>query len=216
MPKRPQITQDDLFLYIYEKGYVRTKDLEHAFVKTKQISRGTLYKYKRQLEDLGKIQSTPVHTHPLHYLFHVPKHHHREAELLKQFRIFPQSIFTSFTSIPWTEPPPGFYLTHVKEKILWQNEHTGAMMILTKTPVGIESPVHYHPDANQWNIGYHGAIETTNGTRQNLESTISFVPKGELHGTGKVVEKTLSLLYFDGPRTKKFPPVASNKLDSVK
>lgn len=205
MPKRPQCTPDDIFLYVYEKGKVRSKDLEKAFVTTKLISRGTLYKYKRQLLDVGKIQSIPVYTRPPHYVFHVPERHYQEAEALKQYRVFPQSTFMSFEDIPWTNPPVNFYLTHVKEKILWQNEYTGAVMMLTKTPVGIVTQVHYHPNANQWNIGYYGEIETKEGTRQNLEGTIAFVPKGELHGTGKVVKETLLLVYFDGPRTKKFP-----------
>jgi hypothetical protein len=204
MPKRPLSTPDDIFLYIYEKGHVRAKDLEQAFVTTKLMSRATLYKYRHRLEDAGKIQSTPVYTRPLHYVFHVPKHLHQEAEVLKQYRIFPQSTFMSFDTISWTDPPPEFYLTHVKEKILWQNEHTGALMMLTKTPIGIVTQVHYHPHANQWNVGYYGEIETMNGKRQNLEGTISFVPKGELHGTGKVIKDTLLLVYFDGPRTKKF------------
>jgi quercetin dioxygenase-like cupin family protein len=204
MPKRPSKTPDDVFLYIYEKGQTRTKDLEKAFVKTKHMSRGTLYKYKRQLESAGKIQSTAVNTRPPHYIYYVPNEVHQEAELIKQYRIFPQSSYTSFTEIPWSKPPSNFYLTHVREKILWQNEHTGAVMILAETPIGIVTPVHYHPNANQWVIGLYGEIENSNGKRQNIHQTLSFVPKGELHGTGRVTKKTLALVYFDGPRTKNF------------
>jgi quercetin dioxygenase-like cupin family protein len=204
IPKRPSKTPDDVFLFIYEKGQARAKDLENAFVKTKHMSRGTLYKYRRQLENVGKIQSTPVNTRPPHYVYYVPDKYHQGAELIKQYRIFPQSTYTNFARIPWSNPPAGFYLTHVREKILWQNAHTGAMMILAETPIGLVTPGHYHPNANQWVIGFYGEIEDSNGERQNIHQTLSFIPKGELHGTGRVTKKTLALVYFDGARTKKF------------
>jgi hypothetical protein len=93
MPKRSSSTLDDLFIYVYEAEPVRAKDMEQVFVKTKKMSRGTLYKYKRILENHRKIQSTPVHARPLYCLFHVPESHHHEAELLRQYRSLPITTY---------------------------------------------------------------------------------------------------------------------------
>jgi quercetin dioxygenase-like cupin family protein len=96
------------------------------------------------------------------------------------------------------------YLTNVKEKMLWRNDKTSAMMLLTKTPVGISSAAHNHPDANQWVMGVSGEVETSTGKRHTIEGAFSFVPKGVLHGARKVTKKSLAYVYFDGPRIKQF------------
>ena len=67
----PQVTPDDLLIYISERGHVRTRDLEREFVKTRMISRGTMYKYKRQLELEGRIQAKPVAAKPPYHLYSI-------------------------------------------------------------------------------------------------------------------------------------------------
>ncbi|MCW4039977.1 MAG: hypothetical protein NWE83_04390 [Candidatus Bathyarchaeota archaeon] len=68
----PQVTPDDLLIYIYERGQARTRDLERQFVKTRMMSRGTMYKYKRQLELEGRIQAKPVAAKPPYHLYFIP------------------------------------------------------------------------------------------------------------------------------------------------
>jgi hypothetical protein len=58
------VSHNDIWMYIFEQGEVRTRDLLNQFVKSKRMSRGTLFKYKRQLELEGKIASKPVHERP--------------------------------------------------------------------------------------------------------------------------------------------------------
>ena len=79
-------TSDDLWVYIYEQGKVRTRDLENHFVKTKLLARGTMYKYKRQLESEGKILAKPVPGRPPYNVYYVPDQHHRECEALKRYK----------------------------------------------------------------------------------------------------------------------------------
>jgi len=47
-----RVSPEDLWIFIYEQKQVRMRDLQKQFVKSQQLSRGTLYKYKRQLEQI--------------------------------------------------------------------------------------------------------------------------------------------------------------------
>jgi hypothetical protein len=102
-------------------------------VKTKQMSRGTLFKYKRQLELEGKIASKPVHERPPYNLYFVPENVHRHVEALQQYKRLPLTydVYNS-QDIEWTDAPKDMFLTPVKEKILWHDENTGAIMSLLK------------------------------------------------------------------------------------
>ena len=201
----PTVTIDDVWIYIYEQGDVRTRDLEQRFVKSKQMSRGTLYKYKRQLELEGKIQSTPVHAKPAYNSYSVPSTHHQELEALIQYKRVPfppRSPLFNIADIPWEDTPPGLFFGNAKRKVLWTNEATGALLVLLKGGPGISEPLHYHPHANKWAYILAGEYELPDGTPLPAQDTYFFIPKGELHISPKIRKEVLVLCYFDGPRTK--------------
>ena len=52
--------------------------------------------------------------------------------------------------LEWEDPPRGYYITDVKQKVLWENLETGAMMALVKFPNGVADEIHSHPHANQF------------------------------------------------------------------
>jgi hypothetical protein len=202
MPKRPTATPNDLLLYIYEHGPVRSKDLEREFVAPKRVSRATMYKYKRQLEAQGKIERRTIMDRPPHYVYFVPDHYRQEVMLLQQYKQMPNNTFFNIDAIPWTDPPDGMYLTKVRHKILWNDPVTGALMVLSKSPVGIPEPIHIHPHANEWCLGLAGELETVDGQRLVMDNTFSFVPKGVRSGVCRVTKELLILIYWDGPITK--------------
>jgi hypothetical protein len=89
------ITIEDVWIFIYEKGAVRAKDLEVQFLKKEDhalnpkdhLSKGTLYKYKRILEIDKKINMTVIPgVRPLAFEFSVPKKYAEEIEALKAKR----------------------------------------------------------------------------------------------------------------------------------
>lgn len=82
----PQVTPEDLLIYIHERGQARTRDLERQFVKTRMISRGTMYKYKRQLELEGRIQAKPVAAKPPYHLYFIPPFLLKEVVAIKERR----------------------------------------------------------------------------------------------------------------------------------
>jgi hypothetical protein len=201
----PTATIDDVWIYIYEQGDVRTRDLEQRFVKSKQMSRGTLYKYKRQLEHEGKIQSTPVHAKPAYNTYSVPSTFHQELNTLIQYKRLPfppRSPLYNIEAIPWEDVPPGIFFVDAKRKVLWHDEETGALLVLFKGGPGIMEPLHYHPYANKWGYILHGEYELPDGTPLPCDNTYFFVPKGELHVMPKCRKESVALCYFDGPRTK--------------
>ena len=202
MPKQAKVSVNDLLIHIYENGPVRAKDLELAFVHTKRLSRGTLYKYKRQLEQAGKIQATPIYKRPIYNIFSVPKQFHQEIEVLKQLQGFSKPMFFNIRDRNWTDAPEGFYLTDVKQKVLWHDNDTGASAVLLKLPPGISETVHYHPYANQWGLGLYGESEQTDGTRLSFNGTFSYMPKGEPHAARRLTKESVVFIYWDGPRTK--------------
>jgi hypothetical protein len=200
-----RVTPDDLWIFIYEKGHVRTRDLQNQYVKTKQLSRGTLYKYKRQLEHEGKIQTTTIHAKPPYNLYSVPSEYHQEIEALAQYKRLPfpsRSALFNVEALPWEDTPPGLFFTDVKRKVLWTNEETSAILVLLKAQPGIIEPLHYHPQANKWAYFLSGEIELPDGTPMPVSGLCGFIPKGELHTSPKVRKESIVLCYFDGPRTK--------------
>lgn len=82
----PRATIDDVWIYIYEQGEVRTRDLERQFVTTRMMSRGTMYKYKRQLELEGRIQARPVAAKPPYHLYSIPRHVIEDVAAIKEAR----------------------------------------------------------------------------------------------------------------------------------
>ena len=212
-----KVTPDDIWLYIYDQGEVRTRDITQQFVTTKQVSRGTMYKYKRYLELEGKIQAKPVASRPPHNVYYVPKRFYPQLEALKQYKQLasndhaPTEQLFSFVSdrngvdihsMPWEEAPEGRFFTKVEQKILWQNEDTGAVLVLQKAQPGITEARHYHPDANQWGLCLSGECELPNGARIPTEFLFGYIPKGAVHMYPKITKESISLVYYDGPRTK--------------
>jgi hypothetical protein len=82
----PTATIDDVWIYIYEQGEVRTRDLERQFVNTRMMSRGTMYKYKHQLELEGRIQARPVAAKPPYHLYSIPRHLLEDVIAIKKAR----------------------------------------------------------------------------------------------------------------------------------
>lgn len=197
------ISHSDIWLYIYEQGEVRTRDLLHHFVQTKQMSRGTLFKYRRQLELEGKIASKPVHARPPYNLYFVPETAYRQVEALQQYKRLPLTYDVyNAQEIKWTDAPKNMYLTDVKEKILWYNEETGAIMVLMKLPPGLYAVPHIHPQANQWAYGLEGEVEHPNGKKQSVKDAFGFLPKGALEPGTIISKETLTIIYWDGPRSQ--------------
>jgi len=103
--------------------------------------------------------------------------------------------------LEWQDPPRGYYLTDVKQKVLWTDDETGATMVLLKFPVGVADKIHSHPEANQFCYGLSGEIEMPDGNSVPVEGTLSFFPRGEKHGATKVTKECIILFYWDGPPT---------------
>ena len=201
MSKQPKTSPNDLLIYIYENGPLRAKELEQVFVHTKRLSRGTMYKYKRILEQAGKIKATPIFGRPLYNVFSVPKQFHQEVEILKQMQQFPKPLFFNTEDRDWEDAIQGYYLTDVKQKVLWYDD-AGALAVLIKVPPGISETAHYHPHANHWALGLYGEIEQVDGSITSLNGKFSFMPKGEPHVAGRVTKESMVYIYWDGPRTK--------------
>ena len=98
----------------------------------------------------------------------------------------------------WENPPRGYYLTDVKQKVLWVDEETGATMALVKFPVGVADEVHRHSEANQLVYGLTGEVEMPDGDRMSLEGVFTYTPKGENRGATKFTKKSILLFYWDG------------------
>jgi hypothetical protein len=198
------ISPDDIWLYIYDQGKVRTRDLEQAFVKTQKISRSTLYKYKRLLQAQGKIESKPVHAQPPYNIYTIPSHQLRAVEALKQYtQLSPEYYAVRLHEMEWQNAPKDFYLTPVKEKILWQNPDTGAMVTLCKLPVGLSDAPHIHPEATVMGYVLSGEAELPDGRRISWPPhSFNCRPKGMLDMGYKITKETILLAIWDGPRTK--------------
>jgi hypothetical protein len=206
----PTATIDDVWVYIYEQVEVRTRDLEQRFVKTREMARATMYKYKHRLEVEGKILSKPVHAKPPYHLYYVPQSLHWNVEALRYYKSLPDVIGGDVNDLLWREIPEGMALLPVKEKILWQNDDTGAMAVLQRVPEGLVETPHYHPDGNHFIYAISGAIETPSGNIENIAGTYRYVPKGTTDIGVKVVKELICIAYWDGPRTKVNVPYTSS------
>jgi hypothetical protein len=96
--------------------------------------------------------------------------------------------------LEWEDPPRGYYLTDVKQKVLWKNEETGATWVLLKFPPGIADKLHTHPDANQFVYLLSGEI----GGRELGGKIASVQLKGNQHGQANFTKESLALFFWDG------------------
>ena len=111
-----------------------------------------------------------------------------------------EEIFSVDSNIlEWESAPRGYYLTDVKQKVLWRDERTGATVALVKFPVGLADKVHSHPKANQIVFGLEGEYEDKEGNRISLKGRFSYVPKGVKHGATKFTKESVLLFFWDGP-----------------
>lgn len=101
--------------------------------------------------------------------------------------------------LDWEDPPRGYYLTDVKQKVLWKDEKTGATMALIKFPVGVADEIHAHPEANQFIFCLEGEVEDEEGNRMPMDGHFGYTPKGVKHGASKVTKESLLLFFWDGP-----------------
>lgn len=194
-------SMDDVWIYIYEQGEVRTRDLLKEFVKSNKMSRGTLFKYKRGLEVEQKIASKPVHEHPPYNLYYVPEHCQPDVEKLQIYRTSHVKLLLA-DNMDWEDAPKGSFLTPAKRKILWKDDASGAELILAKVSPGLVESLHYHPHATEVVYGLSGECELPNGMRLSVAGTTMCAPKGELHTCLKVTKEATALMFFNGPRTK--------------
>ena len=102
--------------------------------------------------------------------------------------------------LEWEDPPRGYYLADVKQKLLWKDEKTGATWALIKFPVGVADRLHTHPEANQFSFPLSGEVEMADGSIVELNGkAASITLKGEKHGRTNFTKETISLFYWDGP-----------------
>jgi hypothetical protein len=198
----PKASVDDLWIYIYQHGPVRTRDLEQAFVATRQMARATLYRYKQQLLTEGKVQAQSVPGRPPYNLYSVPSYHHTAIELLQHGTAFSLMNIQRLDDVPWEDAPRDVFVTDVKQKVLWRNDATGATFILLKSPAsaGITDRRHFHPEANQWSFGLAGEAIDEHGKWTFLGS-VGYNPRGQPHGPSTVTKDALCFVFWDGPRT---------------
>jgi quercetin dioxygenase-like cupin family protein len=102
-------------------------------------------------------------------------------------------------TLEWEAPPRGYYLADVKQKVLWEDEKTGAMVALLKFPIGVVDKVHSHPGANQLIYGLSGEVELGDGSKLPVEGIFAHIPRGEKHGATNCTKESLFLFYWDGP-----------------
>lgn len=196
---------DDLWLYIYEKERVRSRDIQTQFVRTKRMSRGTMYKYLRLLESEGKIRTHTVQARPPYNEYYVPHDFHPEIKALKQYRTYythEKAAFFPTQHIDWEPCPPEQFLTEVQRKVLWKNEETGAALTLYKVPPGLAEPLHYHPDTNMSGMFLTGEGVLPDGTSVPLEGVAGYAARGEYHMWPKITKETLVLCFNDAPHSK--------------
>jgi oxalate decarboxylase/phosphoglucose isomerase-like protein (cupin superfamily) len=105
-------------------------------------------------------------------------------------------------TMKWEDPPKGSYLTDVKEKMLWQDEQTGACFVLFQWPVGTLDELHIHPNANQYIFGLDGEIEGPDGQLTPIDGMFLMIPKGTVHGRTNITKESLVLFYWDGSRAQ--------------
>ena len=70
--------------------------------------------------------------------------------------------------LEWYDPPRGYYLSEVKEKVLWRDEETGAKIAMVKAPVGVMDRRHTHPEANQFARAGARALHDRGGDHRDI------------------------------------------------
>ena len=105
-----------------------------------------------------------------------------------------------FKDIEWEDPPRGYYLTKVKQKVLWEDKKTGATLALVKFPEGIADKIHSHPEANQTTIGLSGEVEMAPGGVITLvqPNMAMIMPKGGKHGATRFSKESMVIFFWDG------------------
>ena len=134
-------------------------------------------------------------------------------EIHNRFHLFPilqlqprevvitSGFFSMDTSkMEWSDPPRGYYQTEVKQKVLYKNEETGALMSLLKFPVGLGDDLHSHPEANQHAFWLDGELMDDENKRVPLKGTYIHFPKGVKHGKTVFTKESIALFYWDGPQ----------------
>lgn len=109
--------------------------------------------------------------------------------------------FLDFNEIEWEDPPRGYYLTDVKQKVLWEDPRTGATLALVKFPKGVADKIHSHPEANQITIGLTGEIlmPPNNAPTKLVPNMAAIASKGVKHGATECTEESIILFFWDGP-----------------
>lgn len=113
-------------------------------------------------------------------------------------------VMVNPNQLEWEDPPRGYYLTDVKQKVLWKDEETGASWVLMKWPPGVLDKIHSHPEANQYVFVLEGEAELPNGTKAPINGMFMYTKKGLEHGGTKISKETLVLFHWDGPSHPKF------------
>ena len=65
--------------------------------------------------------------------------------------------FLKFEDSEWEDTPRGYYLTDVKQKVLWKDPNSEATLALLKFPVGEADEIHSH-SGKQITIGLSGEL----------------------------------------------------------
>ena len=109
--------------------------------------------------------------------------------------------FLNFNDIEWEDTPRGYYLTDVKQKVLWEDPKTGATLALVKFPKGVADKIHSHPEATQITIGLTGELlMLPDNKSMKVEPTMVITaPKGGKHGATDFTEESVVLFFWDGP-----------------
>jgi len=109
--------------------------------------------------------------------------------------------FLNFKDIEWEDSPRGYYLTEVKQKVLWEDKKTGATLTLVKFPPGVADKIHSHPEADQITIGLSGELEMPpKGVITPLVPNMAMtMPKGGKHGATRFTKESIILFFWDGP-----------------
>ena len=109
--------------------------------------------------------------------------------------------FLNFNEIEWEDTPRGYYLTDVKQKVLWEDPKTGATLALVKFPKGVADKIHSHPEATQITIGLSGELKMSpEAEPMRVEpNMVVTAPKGGKHGATDFTEESIVLFFWDGP-----------------
>jgi mannose-6-phosphate isomerase-like protein (cupin superfamily) len=107
--------------------------------------------------------------------------------------------FLNFKDIKWEDAPRGYYLTHVQQSTLWEDNKTGATLALMKFPKGVADKIHSHPEANQITIGLTGEVEMPNGIMPLSSNMVVTASKGGKHGATNFTKESILLFFWDGP-----------------